>query len=326
MSARAVQNAFERIAQRYIRHQRALGLHFDRQAWVIGRLAKYLKHVGAPDLDATQFDAWCASRATVSANERRSAAFIVHKFCRYRRRIEPECFVPDPMRFARRAPYRSPVIFGPREVARILHAVAALPVNTQFPLRSPVLRLAVILLYTAGLRRGELVHLKLSDLDLTSGTIRIRESKFHKSRILPLSVSAQAALCIYLRARLAPPWDICADAPLLGHHHGTLVFKPYSDGALGKLLRDLLQAARVCDTYGRPAHVHDFRHTFAVQALLRWYRQGTDVQSKLPQLSMYMGHASILSTAYYLHFTPAVARAASRRFGREFGHLVGGAS
>jgi integrase len=71
--------------------------------------------------------------------------------------------------------------------------------------------------------------------------------------------------------------------------------------------------------------VHDFRHVFAVQALLRWYRQGADVQSKLPQLSMYMGHVSIVSTAYYLHFIPDVARMASRRFGRQFGQLVGGA-
>jgi integrase len=70
--------------------------------------------------------------------------------------------------------------------------------------------------------------------------------------------------------------------------------------------------------------MHDFRHSFAVQALLRWYRQGADVQAKLPQLSMYMGHVSIASTALYLHFVPDIARAASRRFGKQFGHLVGG--
>jgi len=325
MSCAPVQSLFELTAQRYVRHQRALGLRFDNQEWVIAGLARYLRRVGAAELDATQFEAWCKAGSGQGANGRRGAALIVQKFCRYRRRLDPTCFVPDATRFPRRTPYREPVIFGPAEVARMLRVVATHPVHVQFPLRLPALRLAIILLYTAGLRRGELVRLRLADIDLTSGTIRIRESKFHRSRILPLSVSTQGELQTYLRARLAPPWDIGADAPLLGHHHGTPTFRPYSGAGLGRLVGTVLAQACVRDAHGRHARVHDFRHTFAVQALLRWYRQDTDVQSKLPQLSMYMGHVSILSTAYYLHFIPQVARAASRRFGRQYGYLVGGA-
>jgi integrase/recombinase XerD len=93
-----------------------------------------------------------------------------------------------------------------------------------------------------------------------------------------------------------------------------------------QLVRTALAAARVIDADGHTARVHDFRHSFAVQALLRWYRQGVDVSAKLPQLAMYMGHVSIASTAHYLHFIPEIARAASRRFQREFGVLIGGAS
>jgi len=208
----------------------------------------------------------------------------------------------------------------------MLRVAQTYPKPRHFPLYVPAVRIAVILLYTAGLRRGELARLTLSDVDLKAGTLLIRESKFYKSRRLPLSSSTQTALREYLRARLMPPWDIGPDAALLGHHHGTEHFRGYSTGGMSYMVSTVLRAAAVCDAHGRQARVHDFRHSFAVQALLRWYRQGADVQAKLPQLSMYLGHASIVSTAHYLHFIPDVARAASRQFGRQFGHLVGGAA
>jgi hypothetical protein len=64
------------------------------------------------------------------------------------------------------------------------------------------------------------------------------------------------------------------------------------------------------------------RHSFAVHALVRWYRQGGDVQTHLPKLALYMGHVSIVSTAYYLHFIPEIATLASNRFARRFSHLI----
>ena len=76
------------------------------------------------------------------------------------------------------------------------------------------------------------------------------------------------------------------------------------------------------DGDGRRPRIHDLRHSFAVQALVRWYRAGADVQANLPRLAMYMGHVSIASTAYYLRFVPALAGLASERFERSFGDLV----
>lgn len=326
MSAASARSPFEQALERYIDHQLALGLRFGTQAWVLRGLAKHLRRAGAADLDALQFEAWCRAGKACSGSVRRSAALIVRKFCRYRRRLDPHAFVPDSSRFAQRTPHRQPVLFGPAEVSRMLRVADGYRTPTHFPLYVPTVRLAVILLYTAGLRRGELAALTLADVDLTAGTLRVRESKFHKSRLLPLSASALTAMREYLRFRLASPWDIGAAAPLIGHHHATPIFKPYSLGGISNMVSRVLHDAKVCDLQGRRARVHDFRHVFAVQALLRWYRQGADVQSKLPQLSMYMGHVSILSTAHYLHFIPDVARMASRRFGRQFGQLVGGAS
>lgn len=314
---------FEQVAARYIRHQRALGCRFDHQAWVIGTLSKFLATAGATDLDAAGFNAWSTAQQHTSGNSRRSAQLIVRRFCLYRRRTEPRCFVPDPLRFARRCAYAPPIIFGAAEVGRMIEAIAQMPPHPQFPLRRAVLRLAVILCYTAGLRSGELVRLTLADVDLRAGTLRIRESKFHKSRIVPLSLDAQRELRAYLKVRLAPPWDISVNAPLIGHHHGSSDFRPYSS-ALGQSLRQALDAAGIRDGQGRQPTMHDFRHSFAVQALLRWYRAGADVQAKLPLLAVYLGHVSIVSTAYYLHFIPDIARAASRRFEKNYGYLMQG--
>lgn len=315
---------FERVAVRYIRHQIALGKQFRHPHWVIRSLARFLAQHGAADLDAQQFEAWYRNRSHTSPTARRSEGLIVRKLCLYRRRTERDCFVPDPLYFPRRVPPIAPVIFGAAEIARLLQAIEDWPPHPQHPLRQAALRIAVILLYTAGLRRGELAALTLADVDLKGQTLRIHASKFHKTRFVPLSVSAHRELRQYLKARLAPPWDIDSNAPLLGHHHGCTRFRAFAPEALSRSLRELLITAKVFDPLGRCARVHDFRHSFAVQALLRWYRAGVDVQAKLPQLSIYMGHVSIASTAYYLHFIPQIAAAAHHRFERHFGAIARG--
>jgi len=113
MSRTSEQTTFEATMQRYVGHQRALGRKYDREAWVLGDLAKHLRRRGASDLDATEFEAWSHAGSGSNPNVRRGAALIVHKFCRYRRRLDPTAFVPDSSHFPRRVQARQPVIFGP---------------------------------------------------------------------------------------------------------------------------------------------------------------------------------------------------------------------
>lgn len=317
--------SFDELVQRYLRHQRALGRHYCGEERVFLSLCRYLHGQEATDLDQNGFEAWCASFPHVSPNVTRHRQLAVRKLCLFRSRTEPGCFVPNQDRFARRTRYITPVIFGPDEVGRMLEAADNLVGAPNSPLRPAVLRLAIVLLYTAGLRRGELLRLTLGDVDAKSGTLRIRESKFHKSRLIPLSADAQRELRRYLKKRLAAPFDTRSSSALLGNlhsPHGTL--RAYTGTGLSCGIYELVHAARVQDADGRRPRVHDFRHSFAIQVLLRWYRQGADVQSKLPKLAMYMGHVSIVSTAYYLQWIPALAQAASQRFETCFGHLIDG--
>ena len=304
----------------WLTHQRALGRSYNEAQWVLGHLRRFIGSTGAVDLEQHGFDLWCESFHHLSATTRRGRQRIVRKFCLFRKRTEPGCFVPDPLYFVRLCPYRQPVIIEPAQVARMLQVADRLAPMTNSPLLPAVMRIAVIILYTAGLRRGELVRLTLDDADPRSGLLRIRASKFHKSRLVPLSVDATEALRDYLRQRLAEPFDAVSSRPLLccgsRGHHG------YSGGGLGQAINRLFVAADVHDSNGRRPHVHDIRHSFGVEALMRWFRDGSDVQSNLPRLAMFMGHVSIVSTAHYLHFIPAVRELASDRFERAFGGVV----
>jgi integrase len=292
---------------------------------VLVSLLQFLHERAAADLDQNLFDQWSKSFADLTANTRRNRQREVRNFCLYRQRTEPNCFVPDANRFPRPCPYRAPVIFGPQAVARMLATAEQQRATAGSPLLPAVLRLAVVLLYTAGLRRGELLRLTLADADPTAGVLRVRESKFHKSRFVPLSLDACRELRAYLRQRLAPPLSVAPDSPLLCNCSRGL--RAYTGTGLSRGLQLLIRSANVQSPDGRRPRVHDFRHSFAVEALLRWYRQGADVQSNLPKLALYMGHVSIVSTAYYLKWMPEVAAAASDRFEARFGQLIsGGAS
>jgi integrase/recombinase XerD len=304
----------------WLAHQRSLGRGYVGEQWVLAHLQRFLAGINTVDLDRAGFDGWCGSFAHLSPTTRRGRQLAVRKFCLFRRRTEPDCFVPDPLYFVRLCPYRRPVIIEPSQVARMLVTADSLAPTANSPLLPWAMHLAVVILYTTGLRRGELARLTLEDSEPRTGVLRIRASKFHKSRLVPLSPTATKALRAYLRRRLAAPFDTEPDAPLLccgsDGHHG------YTGAGLGDAVNRLFVAADVIDADGRRPRVHDLRHTFAVQALMRWYREGADVQSNLPRLAIYMGHVSIVSTAQYLHFLPAMRQLASDRFEAAFGDLV----
>jgi integrase/recombinase XerD len=310
----------------YLRHYRALGYRYRGHECALSRLGRVLGRIGVQDLDAAGYDMWCRANVSNHPNSRRKAQQIVRRFCLFRARTEPTFFVPSIYSFPTLHPYVLPVIVEPHQVARMLEAASHLPDRYNPPLRAAVNRIAVVLLYTAGLRFGELLRLQVTDVQGGASVLRVRESKFHKSRLVPLSRSAQTELRRYIGAR----GKFCPEqhdrGPLLcnrigGHLHG------YSAPGMWSLLERLFNLADVRNTEGRRPRVHDLRHSFAIQALIRVYRSNGDVQSALPKLALYMGHVSVESTLHYVRLVPQVAALASERFERHFGHWVcGGAT
>jgi integrase/recombinase XerD len=307
---------------RYISLKRALGRRFDTSSWILLSLDRFLCKLGepSPDLTAETFKRWCQTMESLSANGRLARIRVVRHFCLYRRRTAPACFVPDRTQFPQAIPRVTPYIFSDSEVARLLSHSAAIPGSVRSPFRGAAMRLAIILLYTTGLRRGELLGLSAQDYDASAGTLLIRASKFHKSRLLPLAgdVAAEVTQFLELRAAFHPP--LPAVAPLISNPY--CGGRAYSGPQLRQNLNILLNLAGIEKPDGRLPRIHDFRFSFAVNALVRWYRNGADVQAKLPFLAAYMGHVSVLSTYYYLHFVEPLRSLASRRFADSYGRLV----
>jgi len=305
----------------YLAYFRSLGRGYEQEEWVLRSMRQFLSVRRVVDLDQQIFDLWRNTFCHLHPNSRSTYERIVHNFCRYRRRSEPNCFLPDPVSFARPIPHALPSLIEPEQIARMLALASTLRPTPTSPLRPALIRLALVLLYTTGMRRGELLRLTMGDVDSRAGVLRIRESKFHKSRLVPLSPSAHTELRRYLRIRCGCQLDTRPSAPLLCQR-GRGGVRPCRPGGMYESLHALFDAAGVRNSEGRCPRVHDIRHSFAAGALLRWYEHHDDVQANLPKLALYMGHVSIASTAYYLRWMPDVVTHASKRFKRSFGHLV----
>lgn len=316
-------DAWDAAVAAYLTSRHAIGRAYRKEEVILRELRGFLVRAGATDLDPALFDRWRAQFHHLSSSTRVVREHTVYKFYRYRRRSDPGCFLPDWESLARQKPHALPTIIEPGQVVQLLAFVSQLPPGSRSPVRAQAMRLAVVLLFTAGLRRGEVVRLTLGDVDERAGVLRIRESKFHKSRWVPLSTSAHAELRRYLAARQQARLDERPGAPLLC----TRGSRAYTGEGLYSSLKHLLRCAGIHDSTGRVPRVQDFRHSFAVSALLRWYETDADVQSNLPKLALYMGHVSIVSTAYYLRWMPAVVSQASARFERSCaGMIAGGAA
>jgi len=319
MSARTRWSVIGPVIADYVALKQALGRDYRRESDILRHLGNFLAD-RREDLTAETFALWCRTREHLTAGVRRNWMRVVRNLCLYRRRRNPACFVPDPLQFPLPHQPVRPHIFTEAEITRLLDQAGRLAPGSRSPLHAENMRLAVVLLYTAGLRRGELQRLNVGDYDRHERTLLVRESKFHKSRLLPLSADAFHELELHLRTRRARGLPVGPDAPLLWNAYGGA--GAYTGAGLGQGLRCLFQAANIRTAAGRSPRVHDIRHAFAVQALLRWYRAGEDVQAKLPYLATYMGHVSIVSTQHYLHFVEQLAGSASERFERRCGALI----
>jgi integrase/recombinase XerD len=190
-----------RMVNRFLDHKRTLGHRYRHEAWVLQMFQRHVEQSDCRDLNAKCFESWLASLKDRHANTRRKWYQIVRHFCMYRQRSEPGCFVPSVEGAAKRQPYVTPIILEPRQIGRMLGLASKLPKTSASPLRAPALRLALVLLYTCGLRSGELRRLTMGDIEEQGTVLHIRESKFHKSRLVPLSSSTTHELQAYLRKR-----------------------------------------------------------------------------------------------------------------------------
>ncbi|MCK5191281.1 MAG: tyrosine-type recombinase/integrase [Methylococcales bacterium] len=153
------------------------------------------------------------------------------------------------------------------------------------------------LLWVTGMRIGEVVRLKIEDINIDNGTLTIRQSKFFKSRIIPLSPSTTQQLIDYLKRRISCGYDSSSIESLFINNRG----KPCTISTTPKTIKTLIIRAGIITNKNSPPRVHDLRHSFATRWLMDIYQSGKDPNIYLPVLATYLGHANIANTQVYLH-------------------------
>jgi integrase/recombinase XerD len=299
---------------------RALGRQYRTQTQRFLRFDRFLQ--GRPDLEgsppAELLRQWTAEHPT--ASHAWQCQLLRNDLARAWRRLDPDVALPraDP-RLWHRIERRRPHVFTPADVRHLLDTALQLP-SPRAALRPLALYTMLLLAYCAGLRLGEIVHLDLGDVDLERGTIAVRNTKFFKSRTLPLAASVVQALRTFLGARQAAGAPQLESSGLFWHEQRAA---RYSDAMAGKLLVKVMRRAGLKPAKGRIGpRIHDLRHSFVANRMLAWYREGINPQQRLPYLATYLGHKDIHSTLVYLTVTQELLQQASERFRAYAAHAL----
>jgi len=217
---------------------------------------------------------------------------------------------PLPIVIPKRPPPFVPYIYNLKELRALFDACFSYQ-KKRGMLEPYMIRTLLLLIYGTGLRLIEAISLTLADVDLSQAILTIRETKFHKSRLVPFGKQLTQVLQEYAIWRKQKKYAVAPEAPFFVGRNGKSVKDATIQSAF-ELIRKKAGIRRTDET--QQPRLHDLRHTFAVHRLTAWYKQGADVQRLLPLLSVYMGHVCISSTSTYLTMTPTLLEEAGRRF------------
>ena len=305
---------FGELLHTHVVRMQALGYRYEVQAGRLVRFDRFLQQ--RPDLAGqplpTLIQAWTDAGSSVHhAWEAQSCGRIISTALH---RLDSTTeILPIDRQLSRqlRLQHRRPCICTTEDIRRVLDAARTFP-SPRALLRPVSLYTMVVLAVCAGLRLGELARLTLGDVHLDDGILEIRETKFFKSRRLPLTPSVVAALRAYLQARQQAGAPLQPDAGLFWHQQRR---GWYSRVMIEKLLVRVFRRAGLKPTRGKVGlRVHDLRHLFVVRRMMLWYQEGVNPQAHLPYLATYLGHKNINSTLIYLTITQELLQQASERF------------
>jgi integrase len=206
-----------------------------------------------------------------------------------------------------------PYVYSDAEIDALLVAALALPPENG--LRRWTYHTFFGLIAVTGMRLSEAIGLQRDDVDLNTGVLTVRLTKFGKSRLVPLHSTTRAALRRYARRRDAHLGSRCGSTFFVAEQGGRLRHQSVHP-VFWRLSREI-GLRRPGDHTG--PRVHDFRHRVAIRALLDWYRSGKDIEQQIPTLSTYLGHTHVRDTYWYLSACPELMQEAARRLDRRWG-------
>ena len=304
------------LMEQFIQEKQACGYRYGEEARLLTRFDRFLcdEALSQCELPRSISRKWLAKQRHESTSTHQHRIGIVRQFAMYLCRLGYPADVPESLA-AKNSRSFSPRILTHAEIQRLFHAVDRLTPIARSPLRHIVMPEVFRLLYGCGFRLGEVLHLRVADVDLDRGVLTVREAKFGKDRLVPPALPLVQRLQKYA----AGMEDPSSDAYFFPSPSGG----PWSLEAVYRLYRELLLRCGIAHAgRGKGPRVHDLRHAFAAHALLRWCREGADLNAKLPVLATYMGHQSLAGTQRYLHLIVELFPEITVRANAAFGDVI----
>lgn len=291
------------LVEEYLALRRALGYTLHRESWLLPRFVTFLETRGHTWITTPLAVEWASEPVCATNASAVHRLTMIRRFAEYVRAQDPRTQIPSrdllPIVKQRQPPY----LYTDAEVQALLAAC--------WRLRSRGVRLTAFTLFgllaATGMRVGEAVALDREDVDHRQGCLIVRHAKFNKSREVPLQVTTLEALRRYAAHR-----DAAHPRPRSPSFFLTVSgTRPFVQNVWQTFAR--LRRLAALSREPRPPRIHDLRHSFAMSTVLRWSRQGVDIQARLPVLSTYLGHVGPSSTYWYLTATPELLELAAHR-------------
>jgi integrase/recombinase XerD len=291
----------------YIALRRSLGFKLRDTATGLTNFVCFLENKAAPYITSSLALEWAMQPTNHQPCDWAKRLGFVRVFARHWSATDPRTEIPPAGLLPFRAQRARPYLYTDAEIEKLLTTAKRLP--PAGGLRPWTYHCLFGLLAVAGLRISEAMNLKRQDVDLTEGLLTIRQTKFNKTRLVPLHVSTQEVFTEYARRRdrfVPTPTSPCF---LLNDHGRRLEIS-----AVHRTFYDLSRQTglrRPSDHTG--PRLHDFRHRFAVNTLIQWYRGSEDIEQRMPVLSTFLGHAHAADTYWYLSVHPELMGLATSR-------------
>jgi integrase/recombinase XerD len=297
----------------YLSIRRRLGFKLHTHGRLLSSFVAFMDEQGSTTVTTELAMAWAKRPAGADPSWWGARLSVVRVFARYLRTIDPVTEVPPADVLPARSQRATPYLYSSSDIDALMAAARRLPSEH----RALTYATLIGLLAVTGMRVGEVIRLDLDDIDLSEGLLTIRKSKFGKSREVVLHSTTVEALRVYAARRQqlrprprTPSFFVSLVGTRLIYTNVHFTFQEFVDQAgIGP------QSPRC-----RP-RPHDLRHTFAVNTLLAWYRDGLDVASRMHLLSTYLGHLDPADTYWYLSATPELLGLAGERLERSLGEL-----
>ncbi len=293
----------------YLATRRAMGFKVEGLSKLLLSFVTFCEACGAIRVQNDLAVQWASMTIKVPVTDALFARRMdaVRLFARYQHALDPATQIPPEGIGNRRYRPKEPNVFSEAEVLALVAAADTLSPRC----KAVTWRTLIGLLAATGMRPGEACHLTLSDIDLTNGVVQVLETKFGKSRLVFIHPTTATVLGHYLQVRQdwVPATARACPAVFVNSRREAI-----NPDRLGATFKQIIAAAGITTKPGhRPPRLHDLRHTFAVTTMLDWYRDGHDVQARLPLLSTWLGHVDPASTYWYLHAVPELLAHAARR-------------